>query len=62
MLWTVRTGLWGVMMVCLGAQAWAEGAGSLEDHASGSVYLSYGLFVILGMIAVLLVYKGTRTK
>ena len=60
--WAKRLGLSGVMMACLGAQAWAEGGGSLEEHASGSVYLSYGLFVILGMIAVLLVFKGTRTK
>jgi hypothetical protein len=39
-----------------------ESAGELADHATGSSYLSWGLFVLIGLIAVFLVFKGTRSK
>jgi len=60
--WLKRMGLAGAMTVWLATNAWAQGSDNPASHVSGSVYLSYGLFVLLGMIAVLLVFKGTRTK
>ena len=62
MSWAVRACTTIVATGLMAASAWAAGEGSLEVHQSGSVYLSYGLFVILGMMAVLMVFKGTRTK
>ena len=50
----------GVLVAC--GTLLAEETEELSQQAVGNLYVSYAVFALLGVMAVYLVFKGTRTR